>query len=103
MVAERGVLIPLERCIQILVSMGIKQEIRRGPACRMWRVPIFDRVCVEQLPCVVCAVARLLQPYWEIVLIETLGNKLWIAPYAFLVSRSRETFDMTYHREEKRP
>jgi hypothetical protein len=41
-------------------------------------------VGIKKLSGVISAVPRILQPYWEIVLVESLGNKFWIATYKLL-------------------
>lgn len=59
--------------------MWIQQEIRGGPTCRMWRVPILNSMGIEELSCVVSAISSVLKPDREVILIETLRNKFWVA------------------------
>lgn len=57
---------------------------RCSPASRVRRVIVSDRMGVEQFTRIKSAVANLLQPYRQILVIQTLAQKLGIAACIFV-------------------
>jgi hypothetical protein len=56
-IADRGFMISLEARVQILISVGIEQEVGTGEALNEWLVIVVDIVGVEQFAGVVRVVA----------------------------------------------
>jgi len=71
--------IALESCIQVFISVRIKEEVGRCPACWVWRVPVLNCLCIKQLAGVISAISCILQPDGEIVFVEPLRNELGIS------------------------
>lgn len=74
-------MIPLERGVVVLVGKGVQEELGTCPAGRVRRIVVSHALGIEELADVVRVVACVLEPKWEVVFIETLGDELGIAAY----------------------
>lgn len=67
------------------------------PASRQWLVPSRSGMAVHKFPSIVCIIAGFTEPHWEVLIIQTLGNELGVAPCNHQMLEQCEYFVLTYH------
>ncbi len=81
LVAYGKIIVALKRCIEVLIGVGIQEEVRAGPASSIRRVVVVNCLRIEQLSNVVSVVASVLEPDGKVGGIEALAGELGIASY----------------------
>jgi hypothetical protein len=80
-IALWGLLVALECSIQIFIGVWVEQEIRGRETCWVRIVPVLDCVGVEEFSGVVGAVPSILEPDWEPIGVESLGDKFGVSAF----------------------
>ncbi len=87
LVADGGRAVALVGRVEVVVSVGVEEEVGAVPAGGVGGVEVFGRVRVEELARVVGVVAGLLEPDGEVGVVEALVDELGVAACGLLVFR----------------